>query len=115
MWESNPPKELFTPITGFEDQGAHQRPSTPICASIVLYFRELINHKNILIDFFYSGGRRQGGESGPRAAEVALLFQRLGLVPVLQQGQGVLAGGPQLVPELRQGQLLSLPKRRFLK
>ena len=30
MWESNPPKQLFATITGFEDQRAHQHPSTPI-------------------------------------------------------------------------------------
>ena len=30
MWESNPPKRLLTPQTGFEDQRAHQHPSTPI-------------------------------------------------------------------------------------
>ena len=30
MWESNPPKKLLTPITGFEDRGAHQHPSTPM-------------------------------------------------------------------------------------
>ena len=30
MWESNPPGRLFTTYTGFEDQGAHQNPSTPI-------------------------------------------------------------------------------------
>ena len=35
MWESNPPKRLFTPITGFEDQGAHQHPSTPECRYII--------------------------------------------------------------------------------
>ena len=29
-WESNPPKKLLTPITGFEDQGVHQHPSTPV-------------------------------------------------------------------------------------
>ena len=41
MWESNPPKQLFTTITGFEDQGAHQHPSTPIysgCFAYVLIF-----------------------------------------------------------------------------
>ena len=30
MWESNPPMRLPTPNTGFEDQRAHQHPSTPI-------------------------------------------------------------------------------------
>ena len=35
MWESNPPKRLFTPVTGFEDQGAHQHPSTPECGAII--------------------------------------------------------------------------------
>lgn len=29
MWESNPPRKLLTPRTGFEDQKAHQHPSTP--------------------------------------------------------------------------------------
>lgn len=29
MWESNPPKKLLTPHTGFEDQREHQNPSTP--------------------------------------------------------------------------------------
>ena len=29
MWESNPPKQLLTTLTGFEDQGPHQQPSTP--------------------------------------------------------------------------------------
>ena len=29
MWESNPPKRLFTALTGFEDRRAHQR---PICS-----------------------------------------------------------------------------------
>ena len=29
MWESNPPGQLFTTCTGFEDRGAHQHPSTP--------------------------------------------------------------------------------------
>ncbi len=28
-WESNPPKRLLTPQTGFEDQRTHQHPSTP--------------------------------------------------------------------------------------
>ena len=26
VWESNPPRTLLTPNTGFEDQGAHQLP-----------------------------------------------------------------------------------------
>ncbi len=30
MWESNPPKTLLTPHTGFEDQRQHQPPPTPI-------------------------------------------------------------------------------------
>lgn len=30
MWELNPPMQLLTTITGFEDQRAHQHPSTPI-------------------------------------------------------------------------------------
>lgn len=29
VWESNPPKKLLTPHTGFEDQREHQNPSTP--------------------------------------------------------------------------------------
>lgn len=33
MWESNPPRQLFTTLTGFEDQGAHQHPSAPGCES----------------------------------------------------------------------------------
>ena len=33
MWESNPPRQLFTTLTGFEDQGAHQHPSAPECES----------------------------------------------------------------------------------
>lgn len=32
MWESNPPERLLTPQTGFEDQRAHQHPSTPMYA-----------------------------------------------------------------------------------
>lgn len=31
MWESNPPKRPQAPRAGFEDQRAHQNPSTPIC------------------------------------------------------------------------------------
>ena len=27
VWESNPPRTLLTPNTGFEDQGAHQLPN----------------------------------------------------------------------------------------
>ena len=30
MWESNPPRQLFTTLTGFEDRGAHQHPSAPM-------------------------------------------------------------------------------------
>ena len=30
VWESNPPKRLLTPYTGFEDQRAHQNSSTPM-------------------------------------------------------------------------------------
>ena len=37
MWESNPPKQLFTTSTGFEDQRAHQHPSTPIDISLIEY------------------------------------------------------------------------------
>ena len=29
MWESNPPRMLLTPHTGFEDQEAHQLPIYP--------------------------------------------------------------------------------------
>lgn len=29
-WESNPPKKLLTPHTGFEDQEAHQHPFAPM-------------------------------------------------------------------------------------
>ncbi len=29
VWESNPPRTLFTPYTGFEDQEAHQLPTRP--------------------------------------------------------------------------------------
>jgi hypothetical protein len=35
MWESNPPKELLTPRTGFEDQKAHQRPSIPLSLALL--------------------------------------------------------------------------------
>ena len=40
MWESNPPRMLLTPHTGFEDQEAHQ---LPIYSH--LYF---LNHYNII-------------------------------------------------------------------
>ena len=30
MWESNPPGQFFATLTGFEDRGAHQHPSTPM-------------------------------------------------------------------------------------
>ena len=30
MWESNPPGRFLAPLTGFEDRGAHQHPSTPM-------------------------------------------------------------------------------------
>jgi hypothetical protein len=35
MWESNPPMRLPTPNTGFEDQRAHQHPSTPIISILL--------------------------------------------------------------------------------
>lgn len=41
MWESNPPKRLLTAITGFEDQRAHQRPSTPILFEAVVIIPHL--------------------------------------------------------------------------
>lgn len=47
MWESNPPKKLLTPRTGFEDQRAHQHPSTPIN-------RLHINIKNSFFLYFVS-------------------------------------------------------------
>lgn len=31
VWELNPPMQLLTAITGFEDQRAHQHPSAPKC------------------------------------------------------------------------------------
>jgi hypothetical protein len=34
MWESNPPRKLPTPHAGFEDQRAHQHPSTPLFSSV---------------------------------------------------------------------------------
>ena len=47
-----------------EDQGAHQHPSTPICAFILLYFHKLSNYKPLLIDFFYKAGRYKAGKGG---------------------------------------------------
>ena len=35
MWESNPPGRLLIPYTDFEDQRAHQNPSTPKTLSIL--------------------------------------------------------------------------------
>ncbi len=47
MWESNPPMRLPTPNTGFEDQRAHQHPSTPI----LLYYRPDI--ENLYVQHTY--------------------------------------------------------------
>jgi hypothetical protein len=60
MWESNPPKRLLTAITGFEDQRAHQRPSTPILLEAVVIIshlppfckRLLVNSLSILLVLF---------------------------------------------------------------
>lgn len=41
-WESNPPKKLLTPHTGFEDQEAHQHPFAPIM-KIILIKRDFVN------------------------------------------------------------------------
>jgi len=38
MWESNPPKQLLTALTGFEDQGPHQQPSTPKNTNIAVLY-----------------------------------------------------------------------------
>ena len=38
MWESNPPRQLFTTNNGFEDRGAHQHPATPIRVKIITHF-----------------------------------------------------------------------------
>ena len=35
VWESNPPRTLLTPNTGFEDQGAHQLPNRAHSSFIV--------------------------------------------------------------------------------
>lgn len=35
VWELNPPMQLLTAITGFEDQRAHQHPSAPKCLSSI--------------------------------------------------------------------------------
>ena len=37
MWESNPPRRFLANITGFEDRGAHQHPSTPMGADIIAW------------------------------------------------------------------------------
>ena len=37
MWESNPPGQFFATLTGFEDRGAHQHPSTPMSAPIIAW------------------------------------------------------------------------------
>jgi hypothetical protein len=37
MWESNPPKRLLTPRTGFEDQRAHQHPSIPLSSALNVF------------------------------------------------------------------------------
>ena len=66
MWESNPPKELFTPITGFEDQGAHQHPSTPVCNAILSHVSDLCNRFFLKINFFYSSSLGAiAGKAGP--------------------------------------------------
>lgn len=44
MWESNPPRTLLTPHTGFEDQEAPQHPSTPIYPLFSLYIDYNIGH-----------------------------------------------------------------------
>ena len=43
-WESNPPKKLLTPHTGFEDQEAHQHPFAPI--------RKIIHIKSVFVNLF---------------------------------------------------------------
>ncbi len=52
MWESNPPMRLLTPNTGFEDQRAHQHPSTPISTDCYNKVYLLYTLKNDIIISF---------------------------------------------------------------
>lgn len=47
MWESNPPMRLPTPDTGFEDQRAHQHPSTPIILILSAAFQGFISPQHL--------------------------------------------------------------------
>ena len=54
MWESNPPRTLQTPNTGFEDQEAHQLPNYPRITVIDITISQiLLDYKafNILLSF----------------------------------------------------------------
>ena len=42
MWESNPPRTLLTPHTGFEDQEAHQSPIYPHNINLMCFNNSII-------------------------------------------------------------------------
>ena len=50
MWESNPPRTLLTPHTGFEDQEAHQLPIYPHFSTFKLLQHIIIKNYKLTQD-----------------------------------------------------------------